>query len=110
MAVGFSSIMAIAAWASLTSACFSGGNFFQVVPRRLSSVCHPASAHHPVSWSRNGGVFLKSTKRYAMPCSDNQARAVLIVSQLVMPYIRINGTPPVTGQFSAAEREVYAVC
>ncbi len=63
IAVGFSSIMAIAAGASFTAACFSGGSFFQVVPRRLSSVCQPASAHQPVSCSRNGGVFLKSTKR-----------------------------------------------
>src|SRR4029078_4040587 len=33
-----------------------------------------------------------------MPCSESQARAVLIVSQLVMPYIRIKAFPSVTGK------------
>lgn len=70
---------------SLTLACTAFGRERQVVLFLLTKVSQSTRVHHPLSWDKVGGDFLKSWNSYSMPFESSQTRAFLTLSQLGIP-------------------------
>lgn len=70
---------------SLTLSCTAFGRERQVVLFLLTKVSQSTRVHHPLSWDKVGGDFLKSWNSYSMPFESSQTRAFLTLSQLGMP-------------------------